>query len=76
MDFVNDSKRCVSNLLTSITSTPLMYGLIAMILAMYGPRLPPKLPDSVRQLFNNNVFRFGVILLIIYIKKLKVIYLI
>ena len=69
MDFVNDSKRCVSNLLTSITSTPLMYGLIAMILAMYGPRLHPKLPDSVRQLFNNNVFRFGVILLIIYISN-------
>ncbi len=46
--------------------SPLLYGLIAIFLGVYGPRLHPGLPISVRNLFNNSIFRFMVIVLIIY----------
>lgn len=44
-----------------------VYGLLAVFLALYGPRLHPKLPESVRNMFNNNYFRFAVILLITFL---------
>ena len=50
-----------------LLKSPILYGAIAIFLTMYGPRLQPKLPEPVRNLFNNNYFRFVVILLISYI---------
>ena len=44
-----------------------LYAGLAIALAMYGPRLQPKLPSGVRNLFNNSIFRFAVIVLIIYL---------
>ena len=35
-------------------------------LGMYGPRLHPKLPDSVKILFENPVFRCAVLFLVAY----------
>lgn len=45
----------------------IVYGLAAMLIAFYGPRLHPKLPTTVRNLFNNSAFRFVVLLLIAYL---------
>jgi hypothetical protein len=44
-----------------------LYAGLAIALAMYGPRLQPKLPLGVRNLFNNAIFRFAVIVLIMYL---------
>lgn len=52
-----------------LDKSPILYGLIAMFLAVYGPRLHPALPASVRNLFNNSIFRFIVIVIIIYISS-------
>merc|ERR1712178_277508 len=48
---------------------PILYGVIAIFLTMYGPRLQPKLPESIRNLFNNNYFRFLVIVLIAFLSS-------
>ena len=52
--------------LNQLTENPILYAVISIFLVMYGPRLQPKLPDSLRDLFNNNIVRFLVILLITY----------
>ena len=66
------SKTTLSSVETSLDKmlkNPIIYGLIAVVLTVYGPRLQPKLPPMVRNLFNNNVFRFLVILLITYLSS-------
>ena len=50
-----------------LTSNPMLYGLLSMFLSMYGPRLSPKLPPVVKDMFNNKYFRFCIILLITYL---------
>ena len=47
----------------------MIYPILALFLAMYGPRLQPKLPKELRNLFNNNFFRFIVIMLIAYLSS-------
>lgn len=47
----------------------ILYPILALFLAMYGPRLQPKLPKELRNLFNNNFFRFIVIMLIAYLSS-------
>lgn len=56
----------INKVMNQITNKPVYYGLIAMLLTFYGPRLHPKLPVEIVNLFNNNYFRFVIILLIIY----------
>uniref|UniRef100_A0A6C0IY42 Uncharacterized protein n=1 Tax=viral metagenome TaxID=1070528 RepID=A0A6C0IY42_9ZZZZ len=43
-----------------------MASLLSIFLAMYGPRLQPKLPSQLRNVFNNDLFRVLVIFLITY----------
>ena len=52
-----------------LLNNPIIYGLLALLLSIYGPRLHPKLPNIFRDLFNNNIFRFSIILLIIFISS-------
>ena len=66
-EIVNDISKQTNLTMNSIISHPITYGLISILLAVYGPRLQPKLPPSLRNLFNNNTFRFLIILLISYI---------
>ena len=62
---MNTVDKFVSNLLEN----PLYYGILALFLSIYGPRLHPKLPPVIKDLFNNNVFRFLIIALISYISS-------
>ena len=57
----------VENSLTKIMDNPLVVGVLAIVLAMYGPRLSPQLPLFIRNAFNNSVFRFLVMLLVIFV---------
>ena len=41
--------------------------IIAIFTSMYGPRLSPKIPKSVRDMFNTGVFRSLVIFTILYL---------
>lgn len=58
MDFI---KKIESN--TIIVST------LGLFVAIYGPRLQPRLPNEIMDLFNNNYFRFIIILLITYLSS-------
>ena len=43
--------------------------MVTIFLAMYGPRLSPKLPDQVRQLFNMPLFRGVAIFFILFLSN-------
>lgn len=44
-----------------------LYSLLVLFLTMYGPRLHPKLPSSLRNLFDNYIFRAIILFLISYL---------
>lgn len=50
----------------NILSNPVTYGVLAIFLGMYGPRLHPRLPKPVKDLFGVPLFRFAVIVLVIF----------
>ena len=68
MDIVNTFFKKVDNTITSFLSNQFHLWSPSYI-SCYGPRLSPKLPRVVRDLFNNNYFRFSVILLVIYMSN-------
>ena len=49
-----------------------LFSILSIFLAMYGPRLQPKLPTSVRTVFNNDLFRAVVIFLIVYLANARI----
>ena len=51
----------------NILGNPYMYGLLVVLLAMYGPRLAPKLPTEVRKLFDSVYFKGVVMALVVYL---------
>lgn len=57
----------VENTLNKLMDNPLVVGVIAIALTMYGPRLSPKLPDPIRNAFNSSFFRFLVMVLVIFV---------
>lgn len=63
-----DSVKSVLNPKTYIKNMYL-FGILSLFLTMYGPRLHPKLPDGLRAMFNNRIFRAIVIFLIAYISS-------
>ncbi len=56
-----------TNLLNTLMENPLVIGLISIAVTVYGPRLSPKLPAFITNAFNSSFFRFGVLLIIIFI---------
>lgn len=56
-----------TNLLNTLMENPLVIGLISIAVTVYGPRLSPKLPAFITNAFNSSLFRFGVLLIIIFI---------
>lgn len=57
------------NKIETTVKNPYVLGALAMFVAFYGPRLQPRLPNSIRTLFNNPVFRFIVLVLIVYLSS-------
>jgi hypothetical protein len=50
----------------SIVGSTYFFGILVLFLIFYGPRLSPKLPDSIRNLFNSQAFRSLVMFLVIF----------
>lgn len=46
-----------------------IFSILTLFLSMYGPRLHPKLPQSLKKLFDSAVFRGSVLFLIAYMAK-------
>jgi hypothetical protein len=46
-----------------------LFGVLSIFLVMYGPRLQPALPNSLRNVFDNSLFRGIVIFLILYLSS-------
>ena len=55
--------------ISNIKTEMIIYAILAILLGMYGPNLEPKLPQNIRDLFECKLFRFSVILLIIYLSN-------
>ena len=76
MDSVNKVMKTVSSslgpsekFLKKLLKGPYVYGVIVLIIGIYGPRLSPRLPSEVRNLFNNAYFRFVILTLVIYLSN-------
>ena len=52
--------------LENIVGSTYFFGILVLFLIFYGPRLSPKLPDRIRNLFNSQAFRSLVMFLIIF----------
>ena len=63
MDTINR----LSDQLTSLDQKPLLYAGLGMLAGLYGPRIGPNLPENIRHLLQNNIFRFLIIVVIIYV---------
>jgi len=46
-----------------------LFSVLSIFLAMYGPRLHPKLPEPLKNLFDNPLFRSLVLFLIVYLSS-------
>jgi hypothetical protein len=46
-----------------------IFSLLVVFTAVYGPRLHPRLPNSVRQLFHNPWFRSLILFLIVFVAR-------
>jgi len=46
-----------------------LFSVLSIFLAIYGPRLHMRLPDSLRNLFDHMVFRCAILFLIIYLSS-------
>ena len=46
-----------------------LFAVLSIFLAMYGPRLHPKLPGPLKNLFGNPVFRSLILFLIVYLSS-------
>ena len=56
-----------SSVMERIASSKYIYAIIIIFITMYGPRLSPKLPKVLRELFSNSVFRVVILLLVVFI---------
>ena len=56
-------------MIKNLLENPILYAILAIFLAVYGPRLHPRLPKNVRALFNSTWFRTLVILLIAFLSS-------
>ena len=50
-----------------------LFALLTLFLTMYGPRLQPKLPSTLRNLFDNVAFRLIVLFLIFTLLKFNIV---
>jgi hypothetical protein len=50
----------------NIVQNTFLFGVLVLFIALYGPRLQPLLPHSVRNLFDNTAFRAFIIFLIVF----------
>ena len=50
----------------NIVGSTYFFSILVLFLIFYGPRLSPKLPDSIRNLFNSQAFRSLVMFLVIF----------
>lgn len=68
-NFTTQAVSSAKDISQQLFNNPIIYGILAIFLAIYGPRLHPRLPTTVRNMFNNSFYRFIVILLIIFISS-------
>ena len=69
METVNSILASVQNSLSGLRANTVLYGALAVFLGVYGPRLHPRLPPMIRNLFNHPAYRTFVILLVVYLSS-------
>jgi hypothetical protein len=52
--------------LSEIVGSTYFFGILVLFSVIYGPRLSPKLPDSIRNLFSSQAFRALVMFLVLF----------
>lgn len=67
MDSLNNLLNSLVGLSGDIATNVGVASAVTVFLAMYGPRLSPKLPQQIRDLFNMPIFRGVVICMILFL---------
>ena len=62
-------EKVVGKQMKFIMNKPVLFGILTLFLALYAPRLHPKVPPILRELLNSPLFRFLVLVLIIYMSN-------
>lgn len=70
MEAINNAMASLQNTLGGLRANTIVYGVLAIFLGVYGPRLHPRLPPMIRNLFNHPAFRTVVILLVVYLSSM------
>lgn len=52
-----------------LTENGILFAVIMIFMVMYGPRLAPRLPETVRRLFDSGFFRGVIFFMILYISS-------
>ena len=56
-----------SKILQEVSYSTVLATVVAFLFAFYGPKLSTELPDAVRVVFENNIARFSVMVVIVYL---------
>jgi len=59
----------LQKLLNKSIDNPIIYSVLALFLAIYSPRLAPKIPNWLMDLFQNEIFKFIILLLVVYVSS-------
>jgi len=68
MDYADSISESFDNILEPLHTNKTLYTFITLFLILYGSLAKPKLPNTIRQLFDNAIFR-TMILSLILIRK-------
>ncbi len=64
-------KTSIINFLQGIINNPSVIAVLATLTALFTSTIGPELPESVKQLFSNDIFRFVVIFLVAYLSSAR-----
>lgn len=46
-----------------------VFVVLVLFLTMYGPKFAPNLPNGIKELFENNIFKAAIVFLIVYLSN-------
>ncbi len=65
-EFLNSATDSLDEILEPLNESPTLFAFVSMFLVLYGGLAKPKLPYVIRQLFENALFRVGILFLILW----------
>jgi hypothetical protein len=68
MDYADSITETLDSVLEPLHSNPTLFSFVSLFLVLYGSLAKPKLPNVIRQLFDNAIFRVAILSLLLFKK--------